>query len=53
MRTTPGLGDDFLRESLPAAWPDPLRGRADFQKLLAELEKGAGKGKPSDDRPKK
>jgi hypothetical protein len=30
---------------------DPLRGRDDFQKLLAELEKGARKGKPSDDRP--
>jgi serine/threonine-protein kinase len=32
---------------------DPLRGRDDFRKLLAELEKGAGKGKPSDDRPKR
>jgi hypothetical protein len=32
---------------------DPLRGRDDFQKLLAELDKGAGKGKPSDDRPQK
>jgi hypothetical protein len=30
---------------------DPLRGRDDFRKLLAELDKGAGKGKPSDDRP--
>jgi tetratricopeptide (TPR) repeat protein len=32
---------------------DPLRGRDDFQKLLAELDKGAGKGKPSDDRPQR
>jgi hypothetical protein len=32
---------------------DPLRGRDDFQKLLAELDKGAGKGKPSDDRPRR
>jgi hypothetical protein len=32
---------------------DPLRGRDDFRKLLAELDKGAGKGKPSDDRPQK
>jgi hypothetical protein len=32
---------------------DPLRGRDDFQQLLAELEKGAGKGKPSDDRPQR
>jgi serine/threonine-protein kinase len=32
---------------------DPLRGRDDFRKLLAELDKGAGKGKPSDDRPQR
>jgi serine/threonine-protein kinase len=32
---------------------DSLRGRDDFRKLLAELEKGAGKGKPSDDRPQR
>jgi hypothetical protein len=32
---------------------DPLRGRDDFQKLLAELEKGAEKGEPSDHRPQK
>jgi hypothetical protein len=32
---------------------DPLRGRDDFQKLLAELEKGAGKPKPKSDRPQK
>ena len=25
MRTTPGLGDDFLHESLPSAWPHPTR----------------------------
>ena len=25
MRTTPGQGDDFLHESLPSAWPDPMR----------------------------
>jgi hypothetical protein len=32
---------------------DPLRGRDDFKSLLAELEKGAGKGKPGIDRPQK
>jgi serine/threonine-protein kinase len=32
---------------------DPLRKRDDFKKLLAELEKGAGKGKPGSDRPQK
>jgi serine/threonine-protein kinase len=32
---------------------DPLRGRDDFRKLLAELDKGAGKEKPSDDRPQR
>jgi hypothetical protein len=29
------------------------RGRDDFQQLLAELEKGAGKPKPKSDRPQK
>jgi serine/threonine-protein kinase len=32
---------------------DPLRGRDDFQKLLAELEKGAPKEKPKGDRPQR
>jgi tetratricopeptide (TPR) repeat protein len=32
---------------------DPLRGRNDFRKLLAELEKGAGKDKPQGDQPQK
>jgi hypothetical protein len=32
---------------------DPLRGRDDFQKLLAEPEKGAGKEKPKGDRPQR
>jgi hypothetical protein len=32
---------------------DPLRGRNDFKALLAELEKGAPKGKPKGDRPQK
>jgi serine/threonine-protein kinase len=32
---------------------DPLRPRDDFQKLLAELEKEAGKEKPKDKRPEK
>jgi hypothetical protein len=32
---------------------DPLRQRDDFKKLLAELEKGAGKGKHSDDLPQR
>jgi hypothetical protein len=32
---------------------DPLRGRDDFQKFLAELEKGAPKEKPKSDRPQK
>jgi serine/threonine-protein kinase len=32
---------------------DPLRGRDDFQKLLAELEKGAPKEKPKGDQPQK
>jgi hypothetical protein len=30
---------------------DPLRGRDDFQKLLAELDKGASKGKPQGSQP--
>jgi tetratricopeptide (TPR) repeat protein len=32
---------------------DPLRGRDDFRKLLAELEKGAGKDKPQGNQPQK
>jgi hypothetical protein len=32
---------------------DPLRQRDDFKKLLAELEKGAGKGNPKGDRSQK
>jgi hypothetical protein len=32
---------------------DPLRGRDDFRKLLAELEKRASKGKPQGNQPQK